>query len=120
MLQIGNYKIEKDNEYTTDTFPRGKPIFNKNDKILVIFDINSPEPTFLHYLKINGKVIMDYYKPSPPNDGISHEYIVEIFSGRNYSNDIEITERNNFHPDEMFRAEDILFSGSFFVKNEKN
>lgn len=108
----GKYVNEGD-DFTTETFPKGKPIFRDSDKIFVIFDLDSPKPSFLHFLKINKRIVVPYLPPTPPSG--THHYVLMIFnSGDIDEYDLHFSSRNNFDYKRFFHSEPI-FELNFYV-----
>lgn len=116
---INNEQIENGNIYTQETFPQGIPKFyieNEHEHAIVIYDRNSKNPCYLHYLQINNKIIVDYVPPTPPKGTGKHEYVIVLINGENLNpNDFHFSSRSGFKLGRSFPHSDIIEKLKFYV-----
>lgn len=112
-FQSGEIVNENNNRFTTDTFPKGEPIFNDKNKVFLIFDVDSPKPSYLHFLKINNRIVVPYVAPTPPNG--KHHYILMVFDSKDVQEyDFHFNSRSNFNYKQFFHS-DPIFTLNFYV-----
>jgi phosphatidylethanolamine-binding protein (PEBP) family uncharacterized protein len=52
------------------------------NSILIMYDPDAPNPSYLHWISVNGTSVIPYQSPNPPK-GALHRYIFEVYDNPN-------------------------------------
>ena len=114
-LVIDSQVIENGSSYTKSNFPQGSPDFSsEKDSVIIVYDKSNKDPCYLHFLQINGDVIMDYVPPTPPSG--NHQYVFEVLKGENVnSKNYSFSKRTGFNARRLFPHSEIISRSEFYV-----
>jgi hypothetical protein len=121
MISVNGERIQKNSVHSKREFDNADVrIETPNNRIVVLYDPDAPNPCFVHYLAVNGTVVLDYVPPNPPS--VEHEYILEELDGRGFTpHDFEKFRgshelRHDFDPDYEFGGRPPLKELVFSVR----
>ncbi len=118
-LIINNIDIIDNTNYSKYIFNNIEPKIYTNIKpaklyTILMFDINAPNPSYVHWLVINNNTtIINYMPPSPPSG--SHNYFIYILE-QSSSINYNYNERTNFDQNKFISLYKLkLFDSIHFI-----